>query len=206
MNFSNFNNNFEQSILHASIVNLNNYITTLNSSIDYLNNASANVRYMQEHINYYYHMNKYRSRTYNTPLIYSSESDTNASTNASTNTSTEYSIEYFEELSLTNLKTIINNNTTQCTFSTLNEPLNESCSITHEEFLPENRVTKINTCEHIFNSRAINEWLITHQTCPNCRYNILIDSNIICYTNQELNVNYFFKVDELFKYICFITQ
>uniref|UniRef100_A0A6C0DY94 RING-type domain-containing protein n=1 Tax=viral metagenome TaxID=1070528 RepID=A0A6C0DY94_9ZZZZ len=202
MNSSNFNNNFEQTILHASIANLNNYIRTLNSSIEYLNNATANVRYMQEHINYYYHMNNYRSRTYNTPLIYSVETGTNTETN----TNTEYSTEYFEELSLTNLKNIINNNITECGFSELDEPLNESCSITHEEFLPESRVTKINACQHIFNSQAINEWLITHQTCPNCRYNILIDSNIISYTDQESNVNYFFKADELLKYICFIPQ
>lgn len=197
MNSPNFNNNFELTMLHNSMVSLNNYIRSVNSSIEYLNNTTTNIRYMQEHINYYYHMNNYQVMRNNTPTH---------SIETSINTDTELSTEYFEELSLRNLKNIINNNITECTYCSLHEPLNESCSITHEEFLPENRVTKINSCQHIFNSKAINDWLINHQTCPNCRYNILTDSNIISYTNQESDVNYFFKVEELYKYIYFIHQ
>ena len=197
MNSSNFNNNFELTMLHNSMACLNNYIRSVNSSIEYLNNTAINIRYMQEHLDYYYQMNNYRSMRYNTSL---------QSVETNTNRGAELSTEYFEELSLRNLKNIISTNITECTYCSINEPLNESCSITHEEFIPENRVTKINGCQHIFNSKAINDWLINHQTCLNCRYNILTDSNIISYTNQESNVNYFFKVEELFKYICFIHE
>ena len=45
----------------------------------------------------------------------------------------------------------------------------------------------INECGHIFNCCAIKKWLIQHQTCPNCRYNILTNSNIISYLNPETN-------------------
>jgi hypothetical protein len=195
LNFNpNYNpNNFELTMLHNSMINLNNYIRTVNSSIEYLNNATANIRHMQENINNYYHANNYQLMVNNTELF------------ARTNTN-DLTYEYFEELSLRNLQTIINNNVTECSFCLLCEPLNESCSITHEDFLPQHRVTKINSCGHIFNSKAINEWLITHQSCPNCRYNILSNSNIISYDVQESDITFYFNIEDLLKFFYFIHQ
>jgi hypothetical protein len=219
MNQSNSTNNLELAMLHNSIVNLNNYIRTVNSSIEYLNNTSANIRYMQEHINNHYHTINLQLMTHATSSM-DNNYDTNDSnahdnahshshthTHANTNNETnELTLEYFKEVSLNNLKTIINNNVTECRFSTLCEPLNESCSITHEEFTPDHIVCKINNCGHIFNSKAINSWLITHQSCPNCRYNILTNSNIISYTDQDSNNSFFFYTNELIKFFLFIHQ
>ena len=188
-------------MIHNSIVNLNNYIRTVNSSIQYLNNASANIRHMQENINRYYHANNYQAMVNNTELF--ARANTGLANNGLAN---NFTYEYFEDLSLRNLQTIITNNITECSFCLLCEPLNESCSITHEDFLPQHKVTKINGCGHIFNSKAINAWLITHQSCPNCRYNILSNSNIISYNVQESDTTFFFNIEDLIKFFCFIHQ
>ena len=200
-NFNPHPNNFELTMLHNSILNLNNYIRTVNSSIQYLNNASANIRYMQENINRYYHANNYQAMVNNTELF--ARANTGL---ANTGLANNFTYEYFEELSLRNLQTIITNNVTECSFCLLCEPLNDSCSITHEDFLPQHKVTKINGCGHIFNSKAINAWLITHQSCPNCRYNILSNSNIISYNVQESDTTFFFNIEDLIKFFCFIHQ
>ena len=203
-NSNSSNNNLNLIMLNNSITNLNNYVRTVNSSINYLNNATANIRYMQEHINYYYHVNNLQLIA-NNNLEFARE-NSNSHSNSHSNSNSELTYEYFEELSLRNLKTIIAKNITQCLFATLNEPLNESCSITHEEFTPQHNVTKINVCGHIFNTKAINEWLIDHYSCPNCRYNILTNSNIISYNDQESNKTFFFNIDELISFFCFIHQ
>ena len=209
-NSNSSNNNLNLIMLNNSITNLNNYVRTVNSSINYLNNATANIRYMQEHINYYYHVNNLQLIANNNSSFARENSNPNSNlhsnSNSNSNSNSELTYEYFEELSLRNLKTIIAKNITECLFATLNEPLNESCSITHEEFTPQHNVTKINVCGHIFNTKAINEWLIDHHSCPNCRYNILTNSNIISYNDQESNKTYFFNIDELITFFCFIHQ
>ena len=204
-------NNFELTMLHNSILNLNNYIRTVNSSIQYLNNASANIRYMKENINRYYHANNYQAMVNNTELF--ARANTGLANTGLANTglvntgpANNFTYEYFEELSLRNLQTIITNNVTECSFCLLCEPLNDSCSITHEDFLPQHKVTKINGCGHIFNSKAINAWLITHQSCPNCRYNILSNSNIISYNVQESDITFFFNIEDLIMFFFFIHQ
>jgi len=209
-NSNSSNNNLNLIMLNNSITNLNNYVRTVNSSINYLNNATANIRYMQEHINYYYHINNLQLIANNNSTFARENSNPNSNlhsnSNSNSNSNSELTYEYFEELSLRNLKTIIAKNITECLFATLNEPLNESCSITHEEFTPQHNVSKINVCGHIFNTKAINEWLIDHHSCPNCRYNILTNSNIISYNDQELNKTFFFNIDELITFFCFIHQ
>ena len=205
-NFNPHPNNFELTMLHNSILNLNNYIRTVNSSIQYLNNASANIRYMQENINRYYHANNYQAMVNNTELFARANTGLANTGLANTGPANNFTYEYFEELSLRNLQTIITNNVTECSFCLLCEPLNDSCSITHEDFLPQHKVTKINGCGHIFNSKAINAWLITHQSCPNCRYNILSNSNIISYNVQESDTTFFFNIEDLIKFFCFIHQ
>ena len=54
----------------------------------------------------------------------------------------------------------------------------------------------IKECGHIFNSCAIKKWLLEHQTCPNCRHNILTNSNIISYLNPDNNKTYFLYSSE----------
>jgi hypothetical protein len=206
MNPTNFTNNFELIMLHNSIANLTNYIRTVNSSIEYLNNASANIRYMQEHINYYYHASNFQLLVNNNASFEASSVNNENNINNINNENNELTYEYFQEVSLTNLKTIIKNNISECDFSTLCEPLNESCSITHEEFLPNTRVCIIKNCGHMFNPKAINEWLVNHQTCPNCRYNILTNSNIISYNDQDTNNKFFFNINQLIKFFYFIHQ
>ena len=73
--------------------------------------------------------------------------------------------------------------------------MNESCAICQEDFLENDYVTIINECGHIFKTHHIINWLKQHQTCPNCRYNILTNSNIIKYVNSE-NMDFFLYNNE----------
>ena len=54
----------------------------------------------------------------------------------------------------------------------INQPINEVCSITHESFYLNQRVSMIRNCSHIFNSEALNIWIEHNNTCPVCRCQI----------------------------------
>ena len=57
----------------------------------------------------------------------------------------------------------------------------------------------INHCGHVFKYLPLKRWLYRNQTCPNCRYNILSNSDLIEYTNPRTNENMFLYRDE-FRY------
>ena len=58
-------------------------------------------------------------------------------------------------------------------------PLNDTCSITRELFMPEQNVIMISHCRHIFCKPNLNRWLRQHNTCPCCRARIRQTSSII---------------------------
>ena len=61
------------------------------------------------------------------------------------------------------------------------------CAITQEEFEPDDDVGIIDNCGHIFKYDSLLNWLIRHQSCPNCRHSVLTDTNLIRYTDTETN-------------------
>ena len=61
------------------------------------------------------------------------------------------------------------------------------CAITQEEFEPDDDVGIIDNCGHIFKYDSLLNWLIRHQSCPNCRHSFLTDTNLIRYTDTETN-------------------
>ena len=77
---------------------------------------------------------------------------------------------------------IINNKTCDLNYSNINNPINDSCPITHEDFNDDSIVCQISHCHHNFNKNALVNWLKQNYTCPICRYNILTNSNMIKYT------------------------
>ena len=91
-------------------------------------------------------------------------------------------------------------------YGNIENPNNDTCSITQEIFSIYDNVTIIKECNHIFNSSAIEKWLLRHQTCPNCRYNILTNSNIISYMNPENNKQIFLYNGEFKFYLALYIE
>lgn len=65
--------------------------------------------------------------------------------------------------------TTINNLLTYNTYNNIENPLNNSCPITHEDFVATDEIIMINRCKHIFKKGALINWLQRRQTCPCCR-------------------------------------
>jgi hypothetical protein len=195
----------------------NNYIHYLNNSVNYLNNSITylnNVMYM----NNYYINNANASNTNvisntnvasNTNVI--SNSNVTSNTNVASNTNVistnennahlfNYDFDDFIKLSNTNIYALIKSNTIDLYYGNIENPTNDSCAITHEKFSNCDDVTMIKECGHIFNSGAIKLWLIQHQTCPNCRHNILSNSNIISYSDPDNNNKTVFLYTNEFKF------
>ena len=114
----------------------------------------------------------------------------------------------FIELSRENLNNVIANNITRLKYSEISNPNDTVCAITQEEFQPNDDVGLINNCGHIFKYTPLLQWLRSHETCPNCRYCILTNSNLIRYRDSHLNQRFYltsqqFRIhvlDRLFNY------
>jgi len=57
-------------------------------------------------------------------------------------------------------------------FQTVENPINTSCPITMEPFSPEQIVTQIVHCGHIFSHIHLHSWFRNNVRCPVCRYDI----------------------------------
>ena len=95
----------------------------------------------------------------------------------------ENNLQHYHGLSNRNINHVINLSTTNINFSDIDNPLNDSCPITQDDFQEDDEVCVINHCKHIFKKNALVNWLHNHQTCPNCRHNILTNTNYLKYTN-----------------------
>jgi len=67
---------------------------------------------------------------------------------------------------------IISRETTVINFSDIECPGNLSCPICLESFQPQQSVTMINHCKHIFNTSQLTTWFEDKTTCPVCRYDL----------------------------------
>jgi hypothetical protein len=68
-------------------------------------------------------------------------------------------------------------NTTVMRYSDIsnNHRTYDACPITREPFATDERVLMLQ-CHHYFSENGLNQWLVSHSTCPVCRFNI---NNII---------------------------
>jgi hypothetical protein len=174
----------------------NNYINYLNNSVNYLN---ASITYL----NNVMYMNNYYNANTNNVANANNANANNANANANNENNAyllNYNFDDFIKLSNTNIYALIKSNTIDLYYGNIENPTNDSCAITHEKFSNCDDVTMIKECGHIFNSGAIKQWLIDHQTCPNCRHNILTNSNIISYSDPDNNNKTVFLYTNEFKF------
>ena len=57
-------------------------------------------------------------------------------------------------------------------FSQIQSPINTTCPISLEMFSPEQYVTQIRHCNHVFSTTNIQNWFLSNCRCPVCRYDI----------------------------------
>ena len=195
---------------------INNYISTVNNSINYFNRSNEIISNMYTNMDYYYYWNNYncnynnrnyvplennrRRRVYNEEMNVENnnqhehhaeprvENEEDNNQNEETNEEREERINnHYRELSRQNLINAIATNITKLKYRDLPNPIDTMCAITQEEFEPDDDVGIIDNCGHIFKYDSLLNWLIRHQTCPNCRHSVLTDTNLIRYTDTETN-------------------
>ena len=66
----------------------------------------------------------------------------------------------------------IDSATRRILYRDIEEPLNSSCPISLDRFQPDDSVTQIMHCGHIFNEESINLWFRANVRCPVCRHDI----------------------------------
>ena len=62
-------------------------------------------------------------------------------------------------------------------FRDITSPMNTSCPVTQIDFNPDDEVTEILHCRHLFTPSALTTWFQTNVCCPLCRYDIRNYSN-----------------------------
>jgi len=208
-NTNNFNAN--EILLYNILLSTNNYINSSNNTIDYLNNSIYYLNNSINHINTnannsmllllnnYYCYHNYLNATNATNA--SNSARNNYTSNSPNAYLLNYTLEDFENLSNVNMRDLVKISTAKINYCCIAVPLNDTCPITQEEFTNNDEVTIIKNCGHIFKTRAINNWLFEHQTCPVCRHNILTNSNIISYINPYNNKRLFLYSNEFRFYL-----
>lgn len=58
-------------------------------------------------------------------------------------------------------------------FGNIENPINDSCSISLIDFNENTNVIQLKKCKHIFSRNSINNWFKNNNNCPNCRMCIL---------------------------------
>jgi hypothetical protein len=66
----------------------------------------------------------------------------------------------------------IDNATEEVSFSSINNPLNSTCPISHDPFSDNDAVLQVIPCGHIFTPDSLRQWFRTSVRCPLCRYDI----------------------------------
>ena len=215
--------NYHLSILLNQQYLINNYINYLNTCNRNINRLQTNLldytnNYYRHHTQNIYNQNTYNQDTYNQDT-YNQDTGNQDTSNQDTyndynyiynnllTTSTVLDNEYFKNLSTQNIETIIEENIEFKKYKDIENPIDEHCGISQEEFNEEDDVGIFKSCKHIFTKDNILNWSRRHLTCPNCRNNLLYNTTYIKYSEiDNLNINnldnvYIFNQNQLASYI-----
>ena len=176
---------------------MNQYEETMNR-INYL---YQNLESINENINNLYSMHTFHHTTSNplqrpserhfNPELYNVRVMPNTNLNTNTNTSRNnytntnlnsntavnrdwrhFLTNFFTSITIAPTQEQIRAATTSCVYSSIENPINDSCPISLERFSPDDNVIQINHCGHIFNPNQLNSWFLSNVRCPVCRYDI----------------------------------
>jgi hypothetical protein len=80
--------------------------------------------------------------------------------------------DWWDPVSVTPTREQIDRAVERFQFSEISNPISNVCPITQTEFEPEDEVTRITGCGHIFGSEGLNEWFTRSSLCPVCRRDV----------------------------------
>ena len=156
-----------------------NYNNNYNENNNYNNNENNNYN-NNENNNYNENYNE-NNHDYYQPITQQSETSSAIQPiNYTTN-----SIEYFRERSNENIENIIDRSIDVLQYSNIENPIDERCGITQEDFNQDDEVAVIKMCSHIFTRNNFVNWAKRHLTCPNCRYNLLLNTGYVKFSDIE---------------------
>lgn len=171
---------------------LNNYLTFINSSnqslhsmLEIMNSQQQTFNLLlQRYNNNYDYSRNYRPtyRRYYTPR---NVNNFTFPTNFSVNLENLIN-EFNNDVIVRPTNEQISTSTTRCQFSDIENPINNSCPISHTEFSSNTDVIMINHCRHIFLPDQILHWFQNNVRCPLCRHDIREDTSN---SEPEIEVN-----------------
>ena len=82
---------------------------------------------------------------------------------------------------------LIENNITREIFGNIENPLNNKCPITQEEFDEDDEVGIIKHCNHIFHYNPLINWIRENYVCPVCRHDIRGINNELLTQSEIMN-------------------
>lgn len=156
---------------------LNNYLSFINASNQSLHSMLEIMNNQQQTFNLLlqrYNSNlNYRERYSTTrfPNYYRTRNPNIFSTNYSINLENLLN-EFNNDVIVRPTNQQILDSTTRCHYCDINNPINTSCPISHNEFTNNTEVIMINHCRHIFLPDQILHWFENNVRCPLCRYDI----------------------------------
>ena len=171
---------------------LNNYLTFINASnrslhsmLEIMNNQQQTFNLLLER----YNSNLNNQRNYNTPYrrYYTPRNVNNFRfpTNFSLNLENLIN-EFNNDIIVRPTNEQILNSTTRCQFCDIENPINNSCPISHNEFTSNTEIIMINHCRHIFLPDQLLHWFQNNVRCPLCRHDIRDDTN---HSEPEIELN-----------------
>ena len=102
---------------------------------------------------------------------------------------TQENREYFMNISHNNINSIIQDKIERTLYNLVENPNDTTCAICQDDFSSDTEVGIMKYCNHIFKYDSLITWIRQKHTCPKCRYNILSNTNMICY-NDSPDSNY----------------
>ena len=167
---------------------LNNYLTFINSSnqslhsiLEIMNNQQQTFNLLLERNNNYFNHSQNLRRYYRSRNVNNFRFPTNYSINLENLIN-----EFNNDVIVRPTNEEILRSTTRCQFCHIENPINNSCPISHTEFNNNTEVIMINYCKHIFLPDQILHWFQNNVRCPLCRYDIRENLNN---NESELELN-----------------
>ena len=158
-------------LLISHMSNFNRYLSN-NTYINYLSNQNQN---QNQNIYDNQYDNQYYNDLYN---IYNNYSIENIKNLIENNIDTSI---YYDE----NQNDDVDNDNDDDDDDDDDENEDNFCSITKDKYINGDSIGKIKGCGHSFKYEYIFDWLKRDLRCPLCRYNILENSNLIEFKNDD---------------------
>ena len=181
MSYNNFLSNEQIQVINMYNMQYNRTLTQIDRLLDTLDNIRDNIQQVLEQGNSRSQFGRRPRRTNNRNRNIPFSTHLNETANDNANLFNILRSRSFEPSFVNYLNTSvpvrptneqIQNATIEIIYRDITNPQNESCPISLDRFEPDDVVSQIIHCGHIFCQTELQEWFQDHVRCPVCRYDI----------------------------------